>query len=70
MANAKLTIKIIEFFIEEDLTICNLYYVSNEASPIWGGGWKTKTFGKDRNVAEFIQDDVSDFIEWENGRNE
>lgn len=72
MANVQTAIKRLEFIIEDELTHCNIFYESSEpGNPFWGGGWKTKTFGKSVSAAAILTDSkhgLSDYIMWNNGR--
>lgn len=69
MANCKVTIRLIEFVINEEETICNLFYTSSEPdNPFWGGGWKNKTFSKNINIVEFISEEIDGYIYWDNGK--
>lgn len=74
MSNVKTTIKRVEFIIEDELTHCNIFYQSSEpGNPFWGGGWKTKTFGKSVSAADILSDKKNkygfiDYITWDNGR--
>lgn len=68
MANAETKIERVEIVLKDDLTICNLFYTSNEPGTPWGGGWKTKTFGVNTDVVEIMQVYVPAFLMWSNGR--
>jgi hypothetical protein len=68
MANAKLTIRRVEFIIEDELTHCNVFYESDEPGTPWGGGWKTKTFSANKTSIDILKEDLSDFIMWNDGR--
>lgn len=68
MANAHLTIKRVEFIIEDELTHCNVLYSSDEPGTPWGGGWKTKTFPKSKSALDILKDDIKDYIMWNSGR--
>lgn len=69
MANAQVTIKRVEFILEDKLTHCNVLYTSNEPNnPAWGGGWKTKTFPPAKHAISILTEDISNYISWSNGR--
>jgi hypothetical protein len=68
MATAHTAIRKLEFLIKDELTICNLFYESDEPGTPWGGGWKTKTFPPSINVVEFINKEVPDYLYWPDGR--
>lgn len=69
MANAQLEIRLIEFVVNPEETICNLFYTSSEPdNPFWGGGWKNKTFPKSTSIVAFILKEVDDFLQWDNGK--
>lgn len=69
MANTLTTIERIEFILESELTVCNIFYSSNEpGNPFWGGGWKTKTFPKTKSAVDIMNEDASDYIVWNDGR--
>ena len=65
MANAKLCVRKIIFLIDDENTICNLYYESNEAGTPWGGGWKTKVFAPEKTIADIIDQDILAYLNWE-----
>jgi hypothetical protein len=67
--NAQTTVRLIEFVINEDETICNLFYTSSEPdNPFWGGGWMNKSFHPKRSIVEFINSDVPNYLEWDKGK--
>lgn len=71
--NAQVSIARIEFIIQPELTICNLFYVSNEPGTPWGGGWKTKTFPKETSAIDIMQKEVwvsedNNYLMWSDGR--
>jgi len=68
MANAHTYVRKIEFLIQDELTICNLFYTSDEPGTPWGGGWKTKTFAPSIPVADFINKEVPNYLDWSDGR--
>lgn len=68
MANAHTAIERIEFIIQKELTICNVFYSSDEPGTPWGGGWKTKTFPKSKTVIDIIVKSVPNYIIWAEGR--
>lgn len=69
MANVKTEVKRVEFIIEDELTVCNVLYSSDEPGNLaWGGGWKSKTFSKSKSAIDILKDEVSDYIIWNNGR--
>lgn len=69
MANAQTEIRLIEFVINEEETTCNLFYTSSEPdNPFWGGGWKNKAFNKGVSIVDFINLEVSNFLDWDNGK--
>lgn len=68
MANALTKIERIEFIIQDEITICNLYYSSTEPGTPWGGGWKTKSFGKSKTIVDFLNENVAEFLLWPDGR--
>jgi len=68
MANAQVEVKLIEFVINPEETICNLFYTSNEPGTPWGGGWKNKSFPKEKNIADFINEEVGNYLDWNNGK--
>lgn len=69
MANTQTIIKRVEFVIEDEVTHCNVLYSSDEPeNPIWGGGWKTKTFPASQNVVSILSNDLIDYVSWDNGR--
>lgn len=68
MATAHTRIKRVEFIIEDELTICNIFYESNEPGTPWGGGWKTKTFAKSVTAVDILNKDAKDYLLWSNGR--
>ena len=71
MANTQSAIIKIEFLFDVDITHCNVFYKSDEpANPFWGGGWKTKTFPKSKSAVDILDENVSDYIMWNNGREE
>jgi len=70
MADVSTEIKIIEFVIEKELTHCNIYMTSSDPhSPIWGNGWRTKTFPASKASADIMLEDVHKYFEWTQGRN-
>jgi len=69
MANAELEIKIIDFTIKGETTHCNIFYTSNEpGNPLWGGGWKTKSFPKEVSAVDIINKEVAKYLDWDKGR--
>jgi hypothetical protein len=68
MATAYLTYEKVEFIIKEHVTICNIFYSSNEPGTPWGGGWKHKEFPKDKSVIDILNNEIADFIKWEDGK--
>ena len=69
MANANTTIERVEFILQKELTICNVFYSSDEpGNPFWGGGWKTKTFHKSKTAVDILNESVGDYILWNYGR--
>lgn len=69
MANAITEVRLMEFVINEEETICNLFYTSSEPSnPFLGGGWKHKSFPKKVSIVEFINDNVADYLDWDGGK--
>lgn len=70
MATAHVEVKKIEFLFQEELTICNLFYESDEPGTPWGGGWKTKTFPNSTSAVDIMATAVWNFLEWSNGRTE
>lgn len=70
MANTQTAVERIEFIIQPELTICNIFYSSSEpGNPFWGGGWKTKTFPASKTCIDILKEDVGDYIIWNDGRN-
>jgi hypothetical protein len=68
MANVQTAIKRLEFIINEEETICNLYYTSSQPENIfWGGGWQNKSFKKGISVIDFIKDEVPNHLNWDKG---
>ena len=51
-----------------------MFYTSDEpGNPFWGGGWKTKTFGKSISASDILNDKENrhgfiDYIIWNDGR--
>ena len=71
MANTKTAVIKVEFLFAPELTHCNVFYKSDEpGNPFWGGGWKTKTFPKQKSAIDILKDHVSDYIMWNDGREE
>ena len=68
MANAEVTIKRVEFVLDEELTHCNVFYTSSEPGIPWGGGWKTKAFPASKPIIDILEQNISEFIMWEGGR--
>jgi len=68
MANAHVEIKKLEFYFEENLTYCNVFYESDEPGTPWGGGWKTKVFPASESAVDILQKYISDYIMWNSGR--
>ena len=68
MANAHTAIERIEFILQEELTICNILYSSDEPGTPWGGGWKTKTFPKTKSAVDIMNKDAPNYILWNDGR--
>lgn len=69
MANVVTEIKLIEFVINDDETICNLFYTSSEPSnPFWGGGWKNTSFNKKTSIVDFINSKLDDYLHWPKGK--
>lgn len=68
MATAYTTIERVEFILQSELTICNLFYSSNEPGTPWGGRWKTKTFPKSKSAVDILNENVKDYLEWSDGR--
>ena len=69
MADVQLKIKIIEFKINDDETICNIYHESSEPDNVlWGDGWKTKVFPSSISVQDFLIQETSNYLTWNNGR--
>jgi len=69
MANCLTSIRLIEFVINEDETICNLFYTSTEPdNPFWGGGWMNKSFTPDISIVDFINSEATDYLQWNNGK--
>ena len=69
--NTQVTVRRIEFFIEDEITHCNLFYTSTEpGNPAWGGGYKTKSFPASKSIVDFINEEVPDYLLWPNGRYE
>ncbi len=68
MATAYTTIERIEFILQPELTICNLFYSSTEQGTAWGGGWKTKTFPKSKSAVDIMNENVVDYLQWNDGR--
>lgn len=68
MANVQTEITRLEFIINEEETVCNLYYTSSEPENIyWGGGWRNKSFKKGVSVVDFINEEVPNFLDWDKG---
>ena len=68
MATAYTTIERVEFILQSELTICNLFYSSTEPGTPWGGGWKTKTFPKSKSAVDILNENVKDYLDWRDGR--
>jgi hypothetical protein len=69
MSNCQTTIRLIEFVINEDETICNLFYTSTEpGNPFWGGGWMNKYFSSESNIVDFINCEIGNYLEWNKGK--
>ncbi len=69
MANVQTEVKLIEFAINEEETTCNILYKSSEpGDPFWGGGWKNKTFAKEVSIVDFMNLEVSNYLQWDNGK--
>lgn len=69
MANAQTEVRLLEFVINPEETICNLFYTSSEPdNPFWGGGWKNKSFSKTKNIVEFMNEEIANYIDWDNGK--
>lgn len=68
MATAHTYIERIEFIIEPEITICNIFYSSDEPGTPWGGGWKTKSFPGSKPIVDFITEECPDYIMWADGR--
>lgn len=68
MANAQTEVKLIEFVINQEETICNLFYTSSEPGTPWGGGWKNKEFAKTKSIVDFITDELVSYLDWDNGK--
>lgn len=70
MANVQTEIKVVEFVIEDELTHCNIFYISSEPSvAAWSGGWKTKAYPASKSIRDIINsDDIADYILWNTGR--
>lgn len=68
MANAITEVREVQFIIEPDFTICNLFYTSTEPGTPWGGGWVNKQFPKTVNAVEILQNEVPHYIDWDTGR--
>jgi hypothetical protein len=68
MSTAYTKIEKLEFIIQDELTVCNLFYTSTEPGTPWGGGWKTKTFPKTKKVIDILKEDIYSFILWSDGR--
>lgn len=69
MANTQTFIKKVEFIFDDESTHCNVLYKSSEPDhPVWGGGWKTKTFPKTKNAVQIINEDIKDYLYWNTGR--
>ncbi len=70
MATAYITYEKVEFIIKPDVTICNVLYSSTEPGTPWGGGWKNKLFLKDKSLVEILQEDIPNFLEWDDDKSE
>lgn len=71
MANTKTAVIKVEFLFDVEQTHCNVFYKSDEpGNPFWGVGWKTKSFGKSKSAIDILNDHVSDYILWNDGREE
>lgn len=69
MANVQTEIRLIEFVINKDETICNLFYTSSEPdNPFWGGGWKNKSFASGVSIVDFINLEAANYLDWNNGK--
>lgn len=69
MADVHTEIRLIEFVINPDETICNLFYTSSEPdNPVWGGGWKHKQFSAEIPVADFCNAEVPNYLYWDSGK--
>lgn len=69
MADCQTEVRLIEFVINKDETICNLFYTSSEPeNPIWGGGWMNKSFSPGVSIVDFINAEIPNYIEWNKGK--
>lgn len=69
MPNAQISVRLIEFVINDEETICNLFYTSSEPdNPHWGGGWKNTSFHKEVTIIDFMATVLEGFLAWDNGK--
>lgn len=68
MATAHTYVRRVYFEIRDDLTICDLFYESDEPGTPWRGGWKTKSFGKSLSIVDFMNKEISNYIMWPDGK--
>lgn len=68
MATAYISYERVEFIIREYFTICNISYTSTEPSTPWGGGWKHKEFPSEKSLIDILNDEVTDFMKWDDGK--
>jgi hypothetical protein len=69
--NTQTAIIKVEFLFEPEITHCNIFYKSTEpGNPFWGGGWKTKSFPKTKSAIDIINKDCTNYIMWNDGRQE
>lgn len=71
MANAKVTIEIIEFLIEDNATVCNLKFSCDEFNVTFPvDGWVTKNFPPVSltDICNKYGKDFDNFLFWKHGR--
>lgn len=70
MATAHTWVRKVHFEINEDISICNLFYEGDEPGTPWGGGWKTMSFPKDQPITDFMNKEVANYLSWPDGKQE
>lgn len=61
--NCKVTIKEIRFEINDDFTVCKIWFDSED--PILTQNYRSKSFSKKMSIVDILQKEVPNYLLWE-----